>query len=230
MSAVKRESKSRLDREIVVRTAMDLADREGLDSLTIRRLASELGVTPMALYWHFEDKQALLDALSDQLWIDALASIEASGAHDSLDEWAQMRLMIAELVGVFRQHPTLATWAPTRVTECEAGLTITERTLDLLARVGLEPERAAEVAHFLLGASVMLVGNQPGLMIPDEATRDDVMRSKQARLLSLPPDRYPRIVAATTFLVSCNAPERYYDLGVDLIVSGMRAAAQAPVG
>ena len=55
----------------MVGIAIRLADEEGLEALTIRRLAKELHVTPTALYWHFTDKQALLDALADQLWDDA---------------------------------------------------------------------------------------------------------------------------------------------------------------
>ena len=50
----------RLSREALVEAAMALADREGLDALTIRRLAGEIGVTPMALYWHVKDKDELL--------------------------------------------------------------------------------------------------------------------------------------------------------------------------
>src|SRR5437763_5942986 len=42
-----------LSREVVADRALALADTDGIDAVTIRRLATELGVTPMALYWHF---------------------------------------------------------------------------------------------------------------------------------------------------------------------------------
>jgi len=229
MGTVKRESKHRLDRDQVVAIAMDLADREGLDAVTIRRLASELGVTPMALYWHFEDKQALLDALSDQLWFDARDRARAIVIDDGDDEWAQLRVMISVMIEVFREHPALAMWAPFRVTECEPGLEVTESTLDLLGRVGMGPEKAAEVARYILSAAVMLVSSQPGLAIADASLREEMKRHKQAKLLSLSPDRYPHIVAACPYLIDCDAPERYYDLGVELIVGGMRAASASPV-
>ena len=224
MSAVKREPNSRLDRAFVVGVAMSLADREGLEAVTIRRLASELSVTPMALYWHFEDKQALLDALSDQLWIDARDRAAGVACDGALDEWAKLRHLTHVLVEVFREHPTMSMWAPTRVTECEAGLTFTEWALDLLARVGFDPERASAMARYLLGSAVMIVGNQPGLAIPDAALREEMMRAKAAKLLTLSPERYPHIVAATNFLTACDAPERYYDLGVELVIGGLRAA------
>ena len=47
---------------------MQLADSAGLDALTIRKLAHELGVTPMALYWHFRSKDELLDGLAERVW------------------------------------------------------------------------------------------------------------------------------------------------------------------
>ena len=48
-------SRGRLSREAIVSCAIALADAEGLAAVTIRRLASEQGVTPMAMYWHFND-------------------------------------------------------------------------------------------------------------------------------------------------------------------------------
>ena len=47
---------------------MQLADAPGLDALTIRKLAQELGVTPMALYWHFRSKDELLEGLAERVW------------------------------------------------------------------------------------------------------------------------------------------------------------------
>ena len=54
----------RLDRERIVRRALDLLDEAGLDGLTVRRLASDLGVQDAALYWHVPSKAALLDEMA----------------------------------------------------------------------------------------------------------------------------------------------------------------------
>src|ERR1700688_4158094 len=53
-----------LKRQGVVRTALRILDEVGLDGLTVRKLASELGVQAPALYWHFKNKQALLDEMA----------------------------------------------------------------------------------------------------------------------------------------------------------------------
>src|ERR1700760_1856344 len=66
--AAEAPERARLTKSTVVGRALELADRDGVDALTIRRLATELSVTPMALYWHFRSKEELLSGLSDQIW------------------------------------------------------------------------------------------------------------------------------------------------------------------
>jgi TetR/AcrR family tetracycline transcriptional repressor len=56
-----------LSREVIVSAALELAEREGLDRLTMRALASQLGVTPMAIYYHVPDKEALVDLVVDEV-------------------------------------------------------------------------------------------------------------------------------------------------------------------
>jgi AcrR family transcriptional regulator len=80
----------RLDLEAVVDTAISLADDHGLDAVSLRRVASRLGVTPMALYRHIESKDALLEEMTDRMyslltlpgpheqWWDALAEMARS--------------------------------------------------------------------------------------------------------------------------------------------------------
>jgi AcrR family transcriptional regulator len=61
------ETKARvpLSRERILRTAVERADRTGVDSLSMRRLAQELGVVPMALYKHLASKEEMLDGMLD---------------------------------------------------------------------------------------------------------------------------------------------------------------------
>src|SRR2546423_8367293 len=62
-----------------VRVALKLLEDEGLDKLTVRRLATELGVKAPALYWHFRSKRALLDHLTDAIVAPVVAGLPASG-------------------------------------------------------------------------------------------------------------------------------------------------------
>jgi AcrR family transcriptional regulator len=220
-----KKEKARLDRAQVIETAMRVVDAEGLEALTIRRLAGELGVTPMALYWHFSDKQALLDGLVDQLWSDALALIAAAPVE--CDPWAGMRGAVLAMVESFSRHPTLAPMAPMRAIACEPGLTITERALEILHDAGLNPQRAAETARYMLSSAIMLVCSQPGAEIPDEEMREQITRSKKAGITALSPERYPRLIEAVEYLVICDEPEEYYRAGVDLIMGGVVAQVHA---
>ncbi len=62
----------RLERSMVVEAALKLLDEAGLDGLTTRRLAEELGVQGPALYWHFKNKQELIDEMARALLADAI--------------------------------------------------------------------------------------------------------------------------------------------------------------
>jgi TetR/AcrR family transcriptional regulator, tetracycline repressor protein len=57
-----------LTKAAIVQAALDLLDETGMDGLTVRALASRLGVQAPALYWHVANKQALLDEMATQIW------------------------------------------------------------------------------------------------------------------------------------------------------------------
>ncbi|MQS15575.1 TetR family transcriptional regulator [Streptomyces kaniharaensis] len=57
----------KLDRKLVADTALRLLNEVGLDGLTLRAIAAELDVKAPALYWHFKDKQALLDEMATEM-------------------------------------------------------------------------------------------------------------------------------------------------------------------
>jgi AcrR family transcriptional regulator len=88
-----------LDREKVIRAALRLLDKVGLEGLTLRRLARELHVQAPALYWHFKNKQELLDEMATSVLVDAVGSI-LPGEHGNWREWAmyfgkEMRRMLS---------------------------------------------------------------------------------------------------------------------------------------
>jgi len=76
-----------LDREKVVRTALRLLDKVGLDGLTLRRLATELKVQAPALYWHFKNKQELLDEMATRVLADSMGQM-LPGEGGDWREWA----------------------------------------------------------------------------------------------------------------------------------------------
>ncbi len=92
--------RTRLTRGAVVDRALALADASGLDALTIRKLATELGVTPMALYWHFRGKDELLEGLAERIWSEIDTTVDAT-----LPWPDQLRALLSSLLAVLRAHP-----------------------------------------------------------------------------------------------------------------------------
>jgi TetR/AcrR family tetracycline transcriptional repressor len=76
-----------LNREQVVHEAMQLADEDGLDALTLRALAARLSVQAPTLYWHVKNKAELLDALADAIMDEAIAAIPAPTPDGDGREW-----------------------------------------------------------------------------------------------------------------------------------------------
>lgn len=68
-----------LSRDRIVAVALELVEAEGLEGLTMRRLAGKLGVAATAIYWHVGDKEALLDALAERI-AARVGDIPVSGA------------------------------------------------------------------------------------------------------------------------------------------------------
>jgi AcrR family transcriptional regulator len=219
--------KTRLSKAAVVDRALALSDAEGLDTLTIRRLATELGVTPMALYWHFRSKEELLSGLADQLWA------EINTAVDEAADWPQqLRGLLESLLRVLREHPSASTLLLTgKKLNSEAALAATETTLEVLRRAGFDPQRAAAIARSALWTGLMLIMSEPGFEPGmTEADRAEMQRRNQLRLALLPPDRYPRLVEAAVPMTACDDPDQHYRFGVDLFIAGVQAIAKTADG
>ena len=75
--------RERLSRDRIVEAALHLADREGMQRLSMRRLADELGCNPMAVYYYFEDKRALVREVVDQVF----SAFESTA--DAEDTWQE---------------------------------------------------------------------------------------------------------------------------------------------
>ena len=91
MSGMARPRKPLLSRERIVETALSLVDREGLQAVSTRRLAAELGVSGPSLYNHFRTKDAILDAVVDAVCADVDLSMFEDGTpwQEALRRWAR---------------------------------------------------------------------------------------------------------------------------------------------
>ena len=216
--------RGRLSREVIVACAVALADHEGLEAVTIRRLAQEQGVTPMAMYWHFSDKDSLLDGIADAL----VGAVELPEPGDQ--EWhVELHGILAAFLEAIRPHPAVAGLALRRILTSEPGLAIAERALGLLRRAGFSAERAAEVGSFVLCAVITLVTSEPGRAGPvlQGEAREQMLRNKRASLESLSPARYPNVLASAPALIACPDVDEYFGLNLDLLIQGVRGVQPA---
>lgn len=206
----------------VVEGAILLADSEGLEAVTIRRLAKKLGVTPMALYWHFRSKDELLDGMVDRIYEKIDPRVDESATWQE-----QMRALLGSMVDVLRAHPSTAILLSTRSTTSESSLRATEVALDILRRGGFSPTEATQIARHVLSTVTNLVSGVPGAALREESGElMDAQRRARVFLESLPPERYPRLVEAAGPLSECEDPEGYFAFGLDLLLAGIEAMAE----
>jgi len=212
-----------LSREAVVGSALALADAEGLDAVTIRRLAADHGVTPMALYWHFKDKDVLLDGVVERVLEEVLLP---SHPVEEQPAWhVRLRDICAALLEVFRRHPEVAALVHNRFLGCPAGLDLAEAFFATLSEAGFDAATRSDLGVQTLHNLVVLVAMEPGeraLSQPVEEVEDRI-RVKRAALQALAPQRYPNVISCASSLVESPQEDRYVALGLDVLVEGIRA-------
>jgi AcrR family transcriptional regulator len=212
--------RARLTRRTVVDRALQLADAAGLDGLTIRKLTQELGVTPMALYWHFRSKDELLDGLAERVWSEIDVNV------DDAAPWpGQLRGLLESLLQVLRAHPAAPALLLHSETQNEFFLRATETTLEVLRNAGFDPRYASEIARTVLWTGVTLVMSEPGIASLDSEDRTELQRRKQVVFATLPTVRYPRLVECAAPMTACDDPDFHYELGVDVFIAGVQALA-----
>ncbi|GAA0347257.1 TetR/AcrR family transcriptional regulator C-terminal domain-containing protein [Actinoallomurus spadix] len=196
-----------LERETVLRTALRLLDEVGLDGLSLRRLAKELGVQAPALYWHFTNKQDLLDHLAVFAREEAGVSLEGTPkTGQAWDEW------LAEGMRTLRRgmlkHRDGARLAAGNRPVREAWPDI-ERTLSMLVEAGFAPADAVR--------AVLVLGHYVSGFVLDEQR---VSEREDDPLLTFDPADFPILAAGGAAVLDQDA---LFEYGLQRMLDGMRA-------
>ncbi|MFJ4847289.1 TetR/AcrR family transcriptional regulator C-terminal domain-containing protein [Streptomyces sp. NPDC088733] len=208
----------RLSRAIVLSRALELLDEAGLEALTMRKLATALDVHVGALYWHFDDKKALLDAMAEEI-------LSGIAAPDPSWEW---RARLTGLAGALRQamcsrREGARLVAGTFVVQpntLRTGRALTATLLD----AGVVPERAPTLAfalfYYVLGHTIE---EQARDSIPQESFEAMLSEAEaEAARAGEDPDTSLRAMYAV------DAGERFFS-GLNVFLDGLAAeGAQRP--
>jgi AcrR family transcriptional regulator len=213
-------SRRRLSRDQVLSTAIDRADQGGLDALTMRSLAEELGVVPMALYNHVANKDDLIDAMVDVVFGEI-------GVPSGGGDWnTVMRRRAIAVRDALLRHRWAIGLMESRRRPGPANLRHHDAVLGRLRAAGFSVEMAAH-AYSLLDSYIYGFALTK-LTLPFE-TSAEVADVAQGMLAPFPVNEYPNLVE---FITEHALKPGYdygdeFEYGLDVILDGIEGVRGA---
>jgi AcrR family transcriptional regulator len=206
-----------LTRERVVAEALLVIAADGVDALSMRALATRLGVVPAALYRHVRNKEQLHDLVLDGV----LAEVDCQLDH-TLAWTEQVKILAHRLRTVLENHPGIAGLLKTRDPLGPHSLALAEAFLAPLHAAGLPAPETGLAFSLLYDYTLGFALNGP-TSISEQRVRDAATRSKlHAFLRSLPADRFPTLIALGEHVWVDNRGERF-TAGLDTLIDGLQA-------
>ncbi|UFR02715.1 TetR/AcrR family transcriptional regulator C-terminal domain-containing protein [Streptomyces sp. Go40/10] len=208
------ERRAPLDRKRVAGTALRLLNEVGLEGLTLRAIARELDVKAPALYWHFKDKQALLDEMATEMYRRMLAGT----ALDPADTWQERLLktnrgLRAALLG-YRDGAKVFSGSRFTGTEHAPAL---EANLRLLTAAGFTLAQAVDAGRTATMYTLGFVTEEQGVRPLGGEHREGFDMEERARRLA----GFPLAAEAGTLLF--DDYDRQFEEGLAVVVAGVGA-------
>jgi len=198
-----------LQRAQIVATALRIVDRHGLKALSMRRLGAELGVDPMAVYYHLPNKQALLDAIVEAVMgsIDLSVDDPSKPTEDRI--LAAARAYRDVLLAHVNALPILLAHGPVT----PGAMRPVERLVGILRDAGLPPAEALMGMNVIAGAVRGAVGMGP----THELSKEEF----EAMWRMLPAAEFPLLAEGLS--TSRRSFEEIFDFGIRAITRGLFA-------
>jgi AcrR family transcriptional regulator len=212
-----------LTREAIVDTALRVLDAEGLDGLSMRRVAEELDTGAASLYWHVGSKDGLLDLILDRV------IGEQEIPDPDPERWQEQLKEVARTMrSTIRRHRDIVRLSIGRIPMGPSALRYTERLLALL-RAGGVPDDLAVVGFqsmfSIVNGFTMDEDGEPPADKPRPFSEEAATMVRDY-VASLPPETFPNLVeTADQFAVA--DPEWRFNLLIDLFVDGLAKRANA---
>ena len=215
-----RQPRIPLTRERVLNAAIVLADTGGIDSLSMRRLAQDLGVKAMSLYNHVADKDDILDGIVD------LVFAEIAVPSDQTEWRAAMRLRANSVHQALLRHPWASPLMQSRTHPGPATLRHHNAVIGSLRAAGFSIHLAAHAFSVIDSYVYGFAQQQQNLTY---TTAEEAAVVAQDILRQLPADTYPYL--AEMIVEHALQPDydysKEFDFGVNLILDGLEALSDA---
>jgi TetR/AcrR family transcriptional regulator, tetracycline repressor protein len=227
------QAKPALTRQAIVDTALRIIDAEGLDAVSMRRIAQELGTGAASLYAHVADKEELLDLVVDQIMGEMVVAHEGLAAAGQRDWQEQFKDMARIIFQTLIAHGDVARAFSGRIPFGPNGLVAVEAQLALLRAAGL-PDQMAAFAGDLLGQFVSSHAIDEVSWrgrFPNGTEQEMVEHLGELRdyLMALPIERFPNTVALAAQLLSGGSEElSRFELGLEVLVRGLASFLDRP--
>jgi AcrR family transcriptional regulator len=205
-----------------VRTAVKLADKQGLDSLSMRKLGDALGVEAMSLYNYVSGKDELLDGMADVVATEIGLPVEDADWRPAMRAWASS---LREVLG---KHRWAIRLLGARTSPGPATLGLYDAVFGCLRRAGFSAELASDTFGLLNSYTIGFVVHEA--TVPFE-TGAQAAEHAQAVLEGSSPDEYPYLRAAVDRQVKERTdPEQRFENGLGLILDAISQRSGAEVG
>lgn len=200
-----------LTRERIVHAAVELIERHGADALSMRAVATELGVAVMSLYNHVPNKAALMEGVA--AYVVAGLDTVPSGT----GEWREeARALVRAFRTAAHEYPHAMRVVLTHSIDSTAASRLAERALALAAEAGFEGATAVRIVHALMAYAV---GSQVQALWLGQLI-DRV--SEGSGITRVDPARFPHVVASASALLA-HDPEADFEFGLDLLLTAVDA-------
>ncbi len=220
-----RADKPQLSREAIVEAAIRIVDAEGLDAVSMRRVAQEFGTGAASLYAYVANKDELLELLVD--WVMGEVVDRWDGAEPTAENWRELLKQSVRLSrDVLVAHRDLAKAFIGRIPFGPRGLQAVELQLAIL-RAGGVPDQIAAYAGDLLGTYLVAEAIEEHMWrsrFPDAGSAEIVEKMGEIRdyLSALPIDRFPNLVelAGPIMYQEAEGFDRF-ELGLEVLLRGL---------
>ncbi len=215
MCRMARPRKPLLSRDLIVETAGALVDAEGLDAVSTRRIAAELGVSGPSLYNHFRNKDEILDAVADA--VSARIDLSMFDADDPRDWRTALHDWALSYRAALRAHPNAVPVLARGPGRRPAGLRVADAVFGAMVRAGWPPAQATSIGalmrYFVTGSAL---GSFARGFVDDAAAYDpaDYPHLGQAHLLAERQEQVDEGAFATGLTALLDGLALQYEAGV----------------